>query len=272
VVRLNPGNYGANIDVTTTGTPDRPVWICGPRTAVIDNADITKGYGFRVNGASNLVIAGMTVRNVQKGLAVLYSKAVTLADLRVENIGDEAIHLKNQTTDSTVIGNSIAGTGRTAPNYGEGVYVGTAAGNLCAYNSCEPDVTDRNLIAFNDISGTTAESIEAKGTTSDGTIWKNTMNGSAITSTDSDSLVQILGSGWVVAGNTGTATPADTIQVWADTDNGRGGNNIVYGNAENDTFPGYAVRMPFAEAGNVVGCDNTAPAAGLGVTNKTCQN
>ncbi|MBF6949350.1 hypothetical protein HN261_21765, partial [Acinetobacter baumannii] len=103
VIRLNPGTYGANFDVSTTATPDKPVWICGPRTAIVDNGDITKGYGFRVNGASNLVIAGMTVRNVQKGVAVLYSKGVTVADLRVEKIGDEAIHLKNQTTDSTVI-------------------------------------------------------------------------------------------------------------------------------------------------------------------------
>jgi hypothetical protein len=66
VIRLNPGSYGANYDITTTATPDKPIWICGPRTAIIDNADTTKGYGFRVTGASNLVLAGMTVRNVQK--------------------------------------------------------------------------------------------------------------------------------------------------------------------------------------------------------------
>ncbi|GAA3550305.1 hypothetical protein GCM10022197_01450 [Microlunatus spumicola] len=271
VVRLNPGNYGANFDVSADGTPDKPVWICGPRTALVDNADITKGYGFRVNGAHNLVIAGMTVRNVQKGVAVLNSQAVTVADLRVENIGDEAVHLKNQTTDSTVIGNSIALTGLNAPNYGEGVYIGTAQGNWCLYNGCAPDASDRNLVAFNDIRATTAEPIEAKAGTNDGTMWKNTLDGAAVVSSDSDSLVQVMGSGWVIAGNSGTHSPGDAIQVW-NTDADYGLNNIVYGNAVAGALPGYGVRMPFAEVGNVVGCDNAATQAALGMSNKTCQN
>ena len=40
-----------------------------------------------------------------------------------------------------------------------------------------------------------------------------------------------------------------------------------------DALPGYVVRMPANDAaGNVVSCNNTAPAAALGVTNKPCQN
>ncbi|MGI3779380.1 MAG: right-handed parallel beta-helix repeat-containing protein, partial [Janthinobacterium lividum] len=271
VIRLTPGSYGANVDVAAKGTPDKPVWICGPRTAVIDNADVSRGYGFRVNGASNLVIAGMTVRNVQKGVAVLHSTAVTVADLRVENIGDEAIHLKNETSDSTVIGNSISTTGLNSPNYGEGVYIGTAQGNWCLYNNCAPDTSDRNLVAFNDIRSTTAEPMEAKAGTNDGTMWKNTLDGAAITSSDTDSLVQVMGNGWVIAGNTGAHTPNDAIQVW-NTDADYGLDNIVYGNAVTDALPGYGVRMPYNDAGNVVGCDNTAPRAALGMSNKTCQN
>ncbi|SEQ48495.1 fibronectin type III domain-containing protein [Microlunatus flavus] len=271
VIRLNPGTYGANIEVTTKATPDKPLWICGPRTAVIDNADVSKGYGFKLTGATNVVVAGMTVRNVQKGVAVLYGKGVTIADLRVEKIGDEAIHLKNQTTDSTVIGNSIATTGLNSPNYGEGVYIGTAEGNWCLYNDCNADTSDRNLVAFNTISGTTAEPMEAKAGTSDGTMWKNTLDGSAITSSDTDSLVQVMGSGWVIAGNRGTHSPTDAIQVW-NTTAGYGLDNIVYGNAVSDALPGYAVVMPYADGGNIVGCDNSAPAAALGMSNKTCQN
>ena len=129
VIRLNPGSYGANYDIGTDAAAANPMWICGPRSAVFDNGDITKGYGFHIEDATNVVLAGMTVRNVQKGVAVLYSQAVTVADLRVENIGDEAIHLKNETTDSTVIGNSISTTGLLDTNYGEGVYIGTAQGN-----------------------------------------------------------------------------------------------------------------------------------------------
>ena len=271
VIRLNPGSYGAKYDIKTKASADKPLWICGPRTAVFDNADVTTGYGFHIDGATNVVLAGMTVRNVQKGVAVMYSKAVTVADLRVEKIGDEAIHLKNQTTDSTVIGNSISTTGLLDENYGEGVYIGTAQGNWCAYNDCDPDASDRNVIAFNSITATTAEPIEAKAGTKDGTMWKNTLDGAAITSSDTDSLVQVMGNGWVIAGNTGTHTPADAIQVW-NTDTTYGLDNIVYANKVTDALPGYGIRMPYNEGGNVVGCDNSAAHATLGMSNKTCQN
>ena len=184
-----------------------------------------------------------------------------------------AAGLARRTSDAAlcVIGNSIALTGLNSPNYGEGVYIGTAQGNWCLYNGCAPDASDRNLVAFNSISSTTAEPMEAKAGTSDGTMWKNTLDGAAITSSDTDSLVQVMGSGWVVAGNVGAHSPEDAIQVW-NTDADYGLNNIVYGNAISGTLAGYGIRMPYLEVGNVVGCDNTANQAALGMSNKTCQN
>ena len=131
----------------------------------------------------------MTVRNAQKGISVNTSSFVTIADTRVENIGEEAIHLKNQTTDSTVVGNSIANTGLLTPKYGEGVYIGTSDSNWCAYTNCMPDASDRNSIIGNDITNTTAESIDAKNGTEDGTIAKNTLDGTGMVADLSDSLV-----------------------------------------------------------------------------------
>jgi hypothetical protein len=113
--------------------------------------------------------------------------------------------------------------------------------------------------------------MEAKAGTSDGTMWKNTLDGAAITSSDTDSLVQVLGNGWVVAGNRGSHTPNDAIQVW-NTDADYGLDNIVYANVVPDALPGYGVRLPYVDAGNVVGCDNSALQAALGMSNKTCQN
>ncbi|GAA3580602.1 hypothetical protein GCM10022197_43110 [Microlunatus spumicola] len=270
VIQLAPGTYAANVVISTKATADKPMWICGPRTAVIDNGDFTKGYGIRVNGANNLVLAGMTVRNVQKGVSVQYAKNVTIADLRVEQIGDEAIHLKNQTRDSTVIGNSIDTTGLNAKNYGEGVYIGTAQGNWCLYNDCQPDTSDRNVVAFNDIRNNTAESIEAKAGTNDGTMWKNTLDGGAITADDADSLIQVMGSGWVISGNTAPRSPEDAIQIWNTDDGSYGVGNIVYDNSVVEPPPGYVVHLPFVNDGNVVGCNNSKGAKGM--ANQPCQN
>ena len=270
VIRLAPGSYGAGIQINTKASATNPMWICGPETAVFDNLDVTKGYGFQINGANNLVVAGMTVRNVQKGVSVQYAKNVTIADMHVTNIGDEAIHLKNMTTDSTVIGNVVDTTGLNAKNYGEGVYIGTAQGNWCKYNNCQPDNSDRNVVAYNDIKNNTAESIEAKAGTNDGTMWQNTMDGSNITADDADSLIQIMGSGWVVAGNKGSNSPEDAIQIWNTDDGSYGFDNVVYGNTIASPPPGYVVHLPYVNDGNVAGCDNSRGTAGL--SNVACQN
>ena len=271
VIVLRPGSYGSDYVVRTRASASAPMWICGPRSAVLSR-ETGKGYGVRFDGASNVVLAGLTVREVQKGISAQRSSHLTIADLRVERIGEEAIHLKNQTTDSTVIGNSIDTTGLLTKNYGEGVYIGTAQGNWCVYNDCLPDASDRNVVAFNTIRGTTAEAIEAKAGTNDGTMWRNTMDGASISADDADSLVQVMGSGWVVAGNRGAHAPEDAIQVW-NTDGGRYGlDNVVYANAVSDSLRGYVARLPFVESGNVVGCDNVAAGTALGMSNKTCQN
>ena len=98
----------------------------------------------------------MTVRNSQKGISVMNSHHVAVADTLVEHIGQEAIHLKNNTSDSVVVGNTVRDTGLQTKTYGEGVYVGTAKGNWCKYNGCKPDASNRNAIVSNTISKTSS--------------------------------------------------------------------------------------------------------------------
>ena len=113
------------------------------------------------------------------------------------------------------------------------------------YNNCQPDNSDRNVVAYNVIKHNTAESIEAKAGTNDGTMWKNTMDGSTITADDADSLIQIMGSGWVVAGSKGSNSPEDAIQIWNTDDGSYGFDNVVYDNAVAvGPPPGYVVHLP----------------------------
>ena len=68
------------------------------------------------------------------------ASAVTYAGaerLTVSRIGDEAIHLRDNSTDNVVSGNTVSDTGHRKPQYGEGIYVGTA-------NSFWPSVDYRN--------------------------------------------------------------------------------------------------------------------------------
>ncbi|MCW2812126.1 MAG: fibronectin type protein, partial [Friedmanniella sp.] len=62
VIALAPGYYVGPLEVAVTGTAAEPVWICGPRTAVVQGWGPTKPGGVRVKDSSHVVIAGLTVR------------------------------------------------------------------------------------------------------------------------------------------------------------------------------------------------------------------
>jgi hypothetical protein len=271
VVRLSPGRYSGRYDISASGTESTPVWICGPRTAIVDNGMIESGYGFRVTDSAHVVIAGMTVRNGQKGIAVVNSTNVTVADTRVEDIGDEAIHLRSNTTRSTVIGNSIARTGLVTPAYGEGIYVGSSGANWCTYSNCQPDRSDHNTVAFNTISDTTAEQIEAKEGTSGGVIAHNTLDGAGMVRSAAESLIAIQGTRWVTAHNNGRNAPRDGVRV-SQFVPGWGTDNILYANTFGGAIPGFGVLVAPRALNTIVGCDTAMPANALGISNQDCQN
>ena len=124
---------------------------------------------------------------------------------------------------------------------------------------------------LNDISSTTAENIEAKAGTEGGLIARNTLDGNAMVADVSDSNIGVMGNDWVIAKNTMANAPLDAIQIW-EVSAGYGKNNTTYANTNTAAIPGYTARMPFNELNNIVGCDNSATGAALGMSNKTCQS
>ena len=85
-----------------------------------------------------------------------------------------------------------------------------------------------------------------------------------------DSLINIQTNGWTMSGNTGRNAPLDGIQVWAGFA-GYGQENVAFNNTFTGTMPGYAVRLAFAELGNVAGCDNKKASDSIAISNKPCQ-
>ncbi|MCY7405474.1 MAG: hypothetical protein LH475_12765, partial [Cryobacterium sp.] len=78
VIRMAPGTYRGQIDMHANGTASNPIWVCGPRSAVIDVGSIQGNHGIQITNSSNLVIAGMTVTNSLKGISVIRSNHVTI--------------------------------------------------------------------------------------------------------------------------------------------------------------------------------------------------
>ncbi len=257
VITLAPGIYHGAFVVSVRATTERPVWICGPRDAVIDRwAPTTVGTALTLTDSSHVIVTGISLRNTSKAVMVSGSSFVTLSDLTVTDVGEEAIHLRARSSDNVVAGNTIRGTGLRTAGYGEGIYVGSDPGSWCSFSDCGPDRSDRNAIVDNTITAVTAEGIEAKAGTSDGIVHGNTIDGSAMGPTRSGGWVVIKGNAWSVDENVGTHAPEHGFTATYSKAAGWGRDNVFLGNrAATGNTRGYGVWVQQG-IGNVVGCDN----------------
>ena len=76
-------------------------------TLTRDGNEILRGIDFHVDGADYVRIAGFTITNAQKGLMADGTVGSVFEALTVHHTGDEAIHLRNFSTDNVVRGNVI---------------------------------------------------------------------------------------------------------------------------------------------------------------------
>jgi hypothetical protein len=267
VVRLADGRYEGAFVASADAPADAPIQLCGGRGAILDGGEIDGDYTLHLSGASYWIVSGFTVTGGQKGVMVDGGVGNRIESLLVTSMGDEAIHLRTNSTDNAVVGNSIRDTGLRKPKYGEGIYVGSAESNWCQLTDCEPDRSDRNLVEANDIAGTTAEAVDIKEGTSDGVLRGNVFDGSAMA--ESDSWVDVKGNDWTIEGNTGTSSPGDGFQVHEVVD-GWGRGTVFRANSANDV-PGLAINVAGPSTirnDTTVTCDNDA--GGAGRSNVTC--
>ncbi|WP_405526548.1 right-handed parallel beta-helix repeat-containing protein [Streptomyces canus] len=267
-ISLANGTYVGNFTAETSGTAAKPIFLCGRAGAVIDGGGTEDGYAFHLDRVSYWRLVGFTVRNAQKGVMADGVVGTAIQGLTVEQIGDEAIHLRNFSSDNMVRDNTVRTTGLRREKYGEGIYIGTAKSNWCTVSNCKTDTSDRNVVLGNHISDTTAESIDIKEGTSDGKVIDNTFDGSKLSgSHNNDSWVDVKGNGWLLQGNTGSHSPEDGFQTHQLV-SGWGTGNTFKGNTANVDGPGYGFHL--TSDGNKVTCDNKATGAAEGLANVDC--
>ena len=266
VIDLAPGAYKGRFVASATASDSEPIFVCGPRDAVVDGGGIKGGYAMHLDGASGWRLLGFTVRNAQKG--VIADRAVDniIEGLLIEDIGDEAIHLRTFSTDNVVRGNEIRDTGQRRDKFGEGVYVGSAESNWCKYTDCDPDRSDNNVIEGNLIYGTTAESIDLKEGTTGGVVRNNSFDGSALSG--ADSWVDAKGNDWVIESNVGVNSPMDGFQMHEILD-GWATANVFRDNVARVNGPGHGFASTNSD-GNIISCDNEVTDAGEGFADVEC--
>jgi hypothetical protein len=132
--------------------------------------------------------------------------------LRVFNIGDEAIHFRDNSTDNTIQNSEISDTGKREPGFGEGIYFGQARSN---WVNGQPDRSDRNHAINNRIGlNIAAEHLDLKEGTTGGEVRGNTFDGTGQSGANSaDSWVDAKGNGYRITGNRGTRALLDGFQT-----------------------------------------------------------
>jgi hypothetical protein len=130
--------------------------MCGSPQAILN--DNGGGYALGPEGARWWVFRGFTIRNGLKGIMADRSHDNLFDTLVVHSIGGECVHFRNGSSRNTIQRSYIHHCGVRDKN-GEGVYIGSAPGNV------SNDTANDNRVLDNRIEDTSAEAIEAKENT-----------------------------------------------------------------------------------------------------------
>ena len=138
--RSEPGRFFA----TTPGRPEAPITLRGPRAAVIDGGGTGGGYGLHLVDADHWRLEGFTVSSASKGIVLDLSSHVRIDGVRVTDIGAEGVHFRSFSSDNVITNSDVDHTGMRKPNFGEGIYIGSAVSNWDEHSDGRPDASDRN--------------------------------------------------------------------------------------------------------------------------------
>lgn len=193
VIRLAAGRY-APIEIDESGTADAPVTLLGTDGSVIDGGD-DKGYAVHLQEASHWQLVGFAVVGGGKGIVVDGGGSNVLDSLSVGETGDEAVHFRSSSSDNVVQRSRIHDTGLRQPQYGEGVYVGSAKSNWKKYGvDGGPDLSMDNRVLENTFERITAENVDIKEETGGTIVARNAFDGSAVSGENyADSVVDVKG-------------------------------------------------------------------------------
>jgi hypothetical protein len=270
VIQVLDGTYSGNFTGVARGTADQPVFLCGGPGAVLDaGSPKTKGgYVLHLQNALYWRLVGFTVQNGQKGVVLDHTDYSVIEDLTVQNIGDEAIHLREFSDDDLVLHNTVHDTGLRQPKYGEGVYIGTAKSNWCTYTACQPDHSDNDVVRDNTFARTTAENVDIKEGTTGGALVGNHFDGAGFAPKGADAWVNAKGNAYLVRGNDGHDSSQDGFQTHQIVD-GWGRGNRFEDNTATVNGPGFGFHFTPAND-NVWTCDNKVQGATRGSGNVPC--
>lgn len=290
-IRLAPGTYAGAFVGRQAATGSEPITVTGPPTAILTNPDSSgestcsvpadgfdPGYGFWLYGASYWRLTGFTVAGAKKGIVIDASPHVTVDGVYVHEIGAEGVHFRRSSADGVIQNSRIENTGQTQPEYGEGIYLGSANSNWSCYGTTGGvDASDRVQVLNNRVGpNVAAEHVDVKEGTVGGVIRGNTWNGQGIAGQNSaDSWLDVKGSNYLIENNIGTFSAPGVFANGYETHNPTAGSGCgnVWRNNRSDLGGAGAWAIDVTSTSkcagnlNVVYASNTVTNARSGLTN-----
>jgi hypothetical protein len=275
---LKDGIYNGNfiIPSSANGTSNNAITLSGSKKVILDGNTTAKGYVLHLQ-ASYWIIKDITITNGLKGLMCDGANFNVIDNITVYNIGEEGIHFRKFSSHNVLQNSIVTNTGLKTPDYGEGVYIGTAVSNWSKYTNGIEDRCDSNKVINNTIGpNITAECIDVKEGSTGGIIRGNNFNSTGITGANSgDSWMDVKGNGYLIENNTGFnptgSVLKDGYQVHCAVD-GWGNHNIFKNNISEINVDGYGINVVLKSSkgnavGNVVYKNNVMKALNKSVSN-----
>ncbi len=275
---LKDGVYAGKfvISANNSGTEKQAITLMGSEKAILDAGNQESGYVLSLQ-ANYWRIKGITLTNGLKGLVADGANYNVIDGITVKQIGEEGIHLRKFSKHNIIQNVQISYTGLKTPDYGEGIYIGSAYSNWAKYSDGQPDKCDSNQVLNNKIGPyVAAECIDIKEGTTGGLIDGNTFEAQGIKGANSaDSWIDVKGNAYLIQNNTGNNTPPSVLNdgyqvncVYA----GWGSDNVFKNNVCNVNADGYGfnVRLKSSKGetvGNKIFTDNKVNNAARGVAN-----
>jgi hypothetical protein len=265
----------------TNGTQTKPITLRGSKNTVLNGGGINTGYVLYLQ-SSYWVIKGFSITNGLKGLMIDGSLHSVIDNIKVYDIGEEGIHLRRNSSFNTIQNSDISHTGLKTPDYGEGIYIGSAKNNWGNYTNGKPDLCDSNFIGNNKIGpAVAAECIDVKEGTTGSIIRGNSFDATGITGANSgDSWIDVKGNHTLIENNTsfnpGGSIFTDGYQVHCAFP-GWGNNNEFRNNNCTVNAAGYGFNIQLSGSngtttGNKVYNNNTVSGAAKGISNIPISN
>jgi len=280
---LADGLYGGRFVIAgdKTGTEAHPIILKGSRNAVLDGGSTETGYVLHLQG-KHWQIRGITITRGLKGIMADSARHCLIDSVRVHAIGEEGIHLRRHSRHNTILRTEVSHTGLKTPDYGEGIYIGSAKSNWSTYTDGLPDRSDSNSVVQCRIGpAVTAESIDIKEGTTGGIIRDNHFDATGITGANSgDSWIDVKGNYYLIEGNTGFNPAGSALKDGYQVNvaySGWGNYNEFRNNSCAVNAPGYGflVRLSSSNGtavGNRVYTSNTVSGAASGISNISLSN